>query len=1345
MKTRAHKSFARAALVCSLGFTPVALAQDQPPADPLESDVTQGALRVKTANGAAVECPLRHTDVKAEISGFIARVKVTQTFYNPYDEKIEAVYVFPLPHTAAVNDMTMVVGERRVVGIIKRRAEARSIYEQALRQGLTASLLEQERSNIFTQSVGNIKPRQEIRVEISYVDVLKYDMGTYEFHFPMVVGPRYIPGAPISKKAAVPDELKGKVGEVKAPTDGPDPKGTGWAPDTTRVSDASRITPPVLKPGYRNGHDISLSVNLDSGVPVNDIQIVNHEAELKRLGNIRATATLARGESVPNKDFVMRYSVIGEKPEMALLAHAPTPGHGYFMLMIQPKIDQQLAQAPPREIVFLIDVSGSMNGAPTEKVKQSLREFFKLSKPDDTLQVITFAGHASKLFDKAVPATEDNVAKAMNFTAGIRGSGGTEMLKGIQMVLNEPVDPQRVRIVVMLTDGYIGNEAEIIAVVGRRAGDQIRFWCLGIGSSPNRFLVDGIAKQGGGASAVIDLNSDPFEIVRQIVERIHRAQLAKIEIDWKGLRALDTYPRRIPELWAGRPVILFGRYDAGGSARIELKGLAEGKPISYALDVTLPPAESAHDVLAKVWARNKIEELSALSFYADEPELAEEITEVALEYRLMSQYTSFVAVDESEAGDLSESATPPRRMIVPVPLPEGVSFEGVFGEETEWAAMKDISALGAGVKTRGGAALAVARPKSARYANVGSPTAAQQPLPASVAAAPAGPMANFASSRARVSGKTGAGIPLRAQAGERLKSELKSVKGFAMSQPTIASRFAYFFDGNIGGELGWIHAGLQKSSPQRHEEARKALAEAQELQKKGALDAARLRFQHTFLLETAFLCVNPWSDDGTKAAAEQALRALPEDITKQRAKESPQLIKKLDLVLRDQPLEEALRAVAKAAGLKLQLVEGSLADVATILDNPELRVTYLDLRRATVAQALDWLLTLFHLSWATSKDTLVVGTTRRMDGDSPWVYAIGDFALPTEKELGTADQQKKVEKALTDFLDSVGLVLNQKDDSGLAPRSAVLIDPARLLVYGDKGTHAKVATFLTALQDAKADVSKPAGRNLTTTELRTLQVFHMTAAARWNERAGEREKRVATLGRQRVLAALDDSSWRLLAGACRNKVDLEALTHLRVAFRDAKLREILDGPYAWVALRAAWAATEAARTVPGDAELRTFATNVLRTTEQQSAASWKALETKPDDRAAYLRALYSALTLRNAKALKVNLTAELAEAEKSLTRQAKGTPLEVERVVSALLLKPSLETDSAFGAAVGAQRFVGDDLVVLASVAAKNRGGAVWKTFREEMPEFVAKQPLNSNVRVLVNRLEAATLASLID
>lgn len=660
-----------------------AFTETSQPIIPMEQEITQGALRVEI-DEQIIECPLKHTDVKANISGFIARITVTQTFHNPYDEKIEAVYVFPLPHTAAIDDMTMTVGDRRIVGLIKRRAEAQALYQTAIQQGKTASLLEQERPNIFTQSVGNIQPNDEVRIEISYVDVLDYDMGTYEFHFPMVVGPRYIPGTPTSKMPELPNELQGKVGELEvpldAPLDGADPSGTGVAPDTDRVPDASRITPPVLKPGYRTAHDISLAVSLDAGVPIQDIQIVNHTAAVERAGASGATAVLSPADSIPNKDFVMKYAVVGEKPEMAVLAHSKGPEQGYFMLMVQPKLDAELVEAPPREIVFLVDVSGSMRGEPTQKVKETMHHFLRLTKPTDTVQVITFSNRADKLFEKSVPATQANIEHALNFTQQMRGGGGTEMLNAIKLVLNEPVDRERVRIVVMLTDGYIGNEAEIIAEIDRRAGDQIRFSAIGIGTSPNRYLIDGVAKHGGGLADVIELNTDPGPLVAQIAERIHRAQLAKIQIDWNGLSIYETYPRRIPELWAGRPVLMFGRYGAGGSQNIELSGSAEGKPLKYKLHVTLPDTQPTHDVLSKVWARKKIEDISAQLHAIDAPEIIEEITNIALTHRLMTQYTSFVAVDENDMQPINQEAKAPRQVVVPVPLPEGTDYQGFYNQ-----------------------------------------------------------------------------------------------------------------------------------------------------------------------------------------------------------------------------------------------------------------------------------------------------------------------------------------------------------------------------------------------------------------------------------------------------------------------------------------------------------------------------------------------------------------------------------------------------------------------------------------------------------------------------------------
>ncbi|MFQ5802220.1 MAG: VIT domain-containing protein [Candidatus Methylomirabilales bacterium] len=1299
---------------------------DRPKVDPIEQEVTQGALRVKTVDGV-VEIPLRHTDVQAEISGFIARVKVTQTFFNPYDEKIEAVYVFPLPHTAAVDDMTMVIGDHRIVGVVKRRAEARAIYEQALMQGLTASLLEQERPNIFTQSVGNIKPHQEIVIEISYVDVLKYDMGMYDFHFPMVVGPRYIPGAPISKKPDLPDELKGKVGTVKGPTEGPDAKGTGWSPDTDRVKDASRITPPVLKPGYRTGHDISLSVRLDAGVPIQDIKIVNHQASLDRINESRAVATLSPADSVPNKDFAMKYAVVGEKPEMALLAHSKGPGQGYFLLMIQPKIDEHLAKAPPREIVFLIDVSGSMSGAPTKKVQEAMQQFFKLSKSDDTIQVVTFASRATKLFREPVPATAENVSRALNFTEGIRGGGGTEMLKGIKMVLNEPLDPERVRIVVMLTDGFIGNEAQIIEEVGRRAGDRIRFWVLGIGSSPNRFLLDGVAKVGGGMSAVIELRTDPTELVTQIVERIHRAQLAEIQIDWNGLSVFETYPRKIPELWAGRPVILFGRYGNGGSTTIELSGLAEGEPISYALDVTLPSEEREHGVLSKVWARNKIADLSSQMFYGDTPEVVEEITQIALDYRLLTQYTSFVAVDESEVPPIGEELTPPRRVVIPVPLPEGVSFEGIFGplgeEESiaqdrldhpmSYKAMPTLRRKGyrTAIQHRGRGQLNAPAAQSARKMATGTSYQMRREAAAS----------SFAG---------GGGLFSMGEA--KNVQRFASPKEAQLEDRDLSRRMAAPLFGN------WAQM--------RHEEAKKALAEAQELHKKGKLELALLRFQHALVLETGFLSVSPWSDDGTAAAAAGAIRRLMKEIAKNRAQRTPGLARKLDLVIRNQAIQDAMHTIGKATGFKVEFLPGSLADAAEMLNVPELRVTYLDLRRATVAQALDRLLTPAHLAWRIDKkNTITVGTSRRLPGTSAWVYLVGDLSIPSQKEMGNTVRKEMLAKSLTEFLKGIRIVINQKGESGLSPGSAVLIDPAYLLVYGDKEIHTRVAAFLIALRNPKGDLTNIRGFKPSHRQLQTLRRLQREVSVRWNVRAEARKMRLEAYRRLHTLTALDNFSWQLLASAYRGRVDDEAMIELDVAWESPSITKIVEGPNNWITMRSAWIISEAARTHPKNRRLRMLAEKVLSVVKKQVAPAIKTLKKRADGPGPYLSALYSVLSLENGKVLNAdidkNVAATLVDAKRLLAKQISSSRLATARVLGAALLAPSPQTDTALLEALSAHQIQGDDLVTLAAIAARHRGGKVWGTFREELPYIVGGQPLNGHVILIVNRLATLRVA----
>jgi len=1305
------------------GKKPMAQAKQEA----LEKDVTQGALRVVKDDGTVVECPLKHTDVKADVSGFIARVKVTQTFTNPTDDRIEAVYVFPLPHEAAVDDMTMVIGKRKIVGLVKRRAEARRIYEEALMAGQTAALLEQERPNIFTQSVGNIEPGQEVNIEISYVDVLRYDMGTYEFHFPMVVGPRFMPGAPIASPGATPPELQGKVSPP--------------VPDTSRVPDASRISPPVLKPGFRTGHDVSLAVTLDAGVPIQGLNVTNHEAEIKRNGNSEAKVTLSPADSIPNKDFVLRYDVVGKKPEMAVLAHtaeasdAKRLGYGYFMLMIQPQEDERLTKSPPREIVFLIDVSGSMSGQPTAKVIETMQSMLGLCREQDTVQVVTFAGQAHQLFEKPLPVNETSIKRALNFTAGLKGSGGTHMLEGVKMAIDQPIDAKRLRIVVMLTDGYIGNEAEIIEHVGKHCGDQIRFWTIGIGQSPNMFLVDGVARQGGGMGKKLGLNDDAESLAQEVMTRIQRAQLAKIRIDYGELEVAETYPAKIPELWAGRPVILFGRYAGGGKDTITIRGQVEGEPVSWTLGVDLPEKQPAHDVLAKVWARQKIEALMQQTYYQGSPAVEEEVTAIALDYRLMSQYTSFVAVDDEEADKLERPATPPRRMLVPVPLPEGTQWEGFFGPLGELERAKDLVmdekknfGLADGRAEvhrlqRMQMSLKQAAPVMRQLAISGRPAATAMP-------GPGGAGHGYFKQR-REAGQRGRWGALPSLAvGGKAKGEgaARYSLGYARSGrgPTklqdglsIAGVFredgGSSYDGPARVESRYTAAAMSAAVEELAETTDSPLVVAQKALDKKDLPAARAALLRAWFLDTAAGNQGAYPTDQVAGQALEAIEHVHQEQVDAWKKQLPGLGKKLNLVLRDRAIGEALGDVAKAAGLSVGLLKGSTDDATELLRAGNVRVTYLDLRGATAAEALDWILQPARMTWRVADGKIVAGTERRLAGEAPWVYDVGAIALPSPEDLDKlGDYQKAVAAAGEEAKKFITAV---RDELGVDEEAVRWYAPGQLLVFGDAKLHASTAELLANLADGQFRPRGPAAKIYPTTRKRAEERKEAVAKSR------------AARGEVEVAAVHTAFGWQLLAGAAGGRVDPEALTELAIAWRRPETARLLEGPGAAVVLRSAWAICESARALPENDELAALAREVLKRAEPVADGALTRLKERPDDTSALFAAIYGALAA-DEPAFTSDVLEALAAGEK-----ADSSVAALRTVARALLLEPAAIDWAPLAKVLDGDAVVGDNMVVLTALSCRRAGGETWDRFREASGDLLARQPLSGNVVVLVHRL----------
>jgi len=616
--------------------------------------ITEGSLI--TADGQNA-CPLKHTDVKAEISGALSRVTVTQEFTNPFQEKIEAVYTFPLPPDSAVDEMTMLVGDRTIRGEIKRREEARAIYDAARKAGHVAGLLDQERPNIFTQSVANILPGAKVKITISYVEMAPYDAGEYRFEFPMVVAPRYIPGQAAGKQ------------------------GGGWAPDTDQAPDASRITPNVTPEGTRAGHDVSIEVKLDAGMALDALESPTHDTSIDRLGPRQAIVRLKDKAVIPNKDFILKYAVAGRRIEDAVLTHHDARG-GFFTLLLQPPERVAAGDAVPKELIFVLDTSGSMSGFPIEKAKETMRLALDGLNPQDTFNLITFSGDTHILFPEPVAATRENLRTAREFLESRHGSGGTEMMKAIQAALGGGESPGHVRVVCFMTDGEVGNDLEILAEVQQHP--KARVFAFGIGSSVNHFLLDNMARYGRGEVEYVGLNDDGSAAARRFHERVRNPLLTDIAIDWGGLPVTDTYPKRIPDLFGAKPVMISGRFTAAGHGTLRLRGKMAGHDFVREIPVDFSAASPAHDSIATLWARQRVDDLMGQDLAGAQrgvmrQDLREQIVQLGLDYHLMTQFTSMVAVEEKIVTEGGE----PHRIEVPVEMPEGMSYEGVFGDRLE--------------------------------------------------------------------------------------------------------------------------------------------------------------------------------------------------------------------------------------------------------------------------------------------------------------------------------------------------------------------------------------------------------------------------------------------------------------------------------------------------------------------------------------------------------------------------------------------------------------------------------------------------------------------------------------
>ncbi len=618
---------------------------------------SSGLLFKTLEGGRYLPAPTVETHVEMEISGLVARVQVSQVFYNPTDQWLEGVYVYPLPENSAVDRMRMQIGDRYIEGIIEEKEKAKQIYEQAKSEGKKAALVEQQRPNIFTNSVANIGPSEDIIVQIEFQQTLHYDHGAFDIRFPMVVGPRYIPGTP-------------QVASYS---------GTGWSLDTDTVPDASQITPPVMVPDEADRNPVTIDIWLDAGFPLADLDSLYHDIDVEELEDGVRHITLADDTVRADRDFVLEWVPrTGDAPGAGLFQET-LGGEQYLLAMVMPPNDALGAEeTQPREVIFIIDTSGSMGGPSIAQARDALALSIARLRPQDSFNIIDFDDQARRLFEVAMPASAANQQRASRYVYGLDAGGGTNMMSALEQALDGGDTRGRIRQVIFLTDGAVGNETELFTVIGDRLGDS-RLFTVGIGSAPNSYFMSKAAELGHGTFTHIGSVDEVSERMGQLFAKLEHPVLTDIEAIFDGSCHVEMWPETVPDLYQGEPVMIAVAVapDAAGAECQEVQFNGQFNGTSWTASMPLQGGGESAGVAA-VWANAKIDSLMASVYLGAHPdEVRQQVTAVALEHSLVSQYTSLVAVDVTPSRPEGEEVhTGP----VPVNLPAGWEADGVFSQ-----------------------------------------------------------------------------------------------------------------------------------------------------------------------------------------------------------------------------------------------------------------------------------------------------------------------------------------------------------------------------------------------------------------------------------------------------------------------------------------------------------------------------------------------------------------------------------------------------------------------------------------------------------------------------------------
>ena len=645
------------ALLIALPGAPAERAQDKDPDRTLSP-----YFFVENGDPAVDKLPLKETRADVHIAGVIADVVVTQVYRNEGSRPLNARYVFPASTRAAVHGMTLQVGDQRIRAKIREKQAAKKEFEEAQAAGKSAALLEQQRPNVFSMSVANVMPRDEIRVELHYSELLVPTEGTYEFVYPTVVGPRY-----------------SNATESKAET-------SGWVKSPYQHQDQ--------EPAYR----FDIETRVAAGMPIGEISSPSHQTRVDwedgNTAKVRLDPSEANGG---NRDYILRYRLTGQTVQTGLLLYPGQPGQdeNFFLLMVQPPKRVTPEQIPPREYIFVLDVSGSMCGFPLETTKALMHELVGGLRPVDRFNMILFSGASRLLAPRSLPATQENLDKAIAEVESERGGGETELGKALDRAMALPETKGFSRTMIVITDGFVDAEEGVFEQIRTRL-DRSNLFAFGMGTSVNRHLIEGMARAGQGEPFIVTEPDEAKEAAKKFREYVSSPVLTHVEIETAGFQTSDVEPLSIPDLFADRPLVIFGKWKGKPAGTVRVTGLGGEGRFEKVFDVSEAQPSADNQALRYLWARTRVARLA--DYGADKSDATRQaVTGLGIKYELLTAYTSFVAVHETVRNQEGSA----QDVDQPLPMPQGVSDSAVGVPEPELPLLIALALLLLGLAAAG--------------------------------------------------------------------------------------------------------------------------------------------------------------------------------------------------------------------------------------------------------------------------------------------------------------------------------------------------------------------------------------------------------------------------------------------------------------------------------------------------------------------------------------------------------------------------------------------------------------------------------------------------------------------